>query len=75
MSTQEETPVLTRAEIEARRGIVRDEQGRIVRSQEWIQERITHLETKKADLANRLQNIDEELALRQQELEGEEGKE
>lgn len=62
----------TRAEIEAQRGIVRDEQGRIVRSKEWIQERIAHLEAKKADLANRLQNIDEELMLRQQELEGEE---
>lgn len=65
----------TRAEIEAQRGIVRDEQGRIVRSKEWLQERIAHLEAKKADLANRLQNIDEELALRQQELEGEEGEE
>jgi hypothetical protein len=75
MSTQEDTKELTRAEIEAQRGIVRDEQGRIIRSKEWVQERIVHLETKKADLANRIQNIDKELALRQQELEGEEGKE
>ena len=62
----------TRAEIEAQRGIVRDEQGRIIRSKEWIQERIAHLEAKKADLVNRIQNIDEELTLRHQELEGEE---
>lgn len=67
----------TREEIEARRGIVRDEQGRIIRSPEWIAERITHLKSKRADLENRIKNIDEELELRTQQLEveGVEGEE
>lgn len=59
-----------RAEIEARRGIVRDEQGRIIRSKEWLKERITSLEAKKEDLKSRIKNIDAELKQRAAELKG-----
>jgi hypothetical protein len=62
----------TRAEIEARRGIKRDEQGRIIRSKEWNQERIAYLETKKADLKNRIKNIDAEIKYRSLEAKDQE---
>jgi hypothetical protein len=58
----------TRAEIEARRGIVRDEQGRIIRSPQWIKERIKFLEAKEEDLKNRLKNIRAEIKYRALEL-------
>jgi chaperonin cofactor prefoldin len=59
----------TRAEIEARRGIVRDEQGRIIRSKEWIEQRIEMLKAKEADLQNRIKNIKAEIKQRKAELE------
>lgn len=58
----------TRAEIEARRRIVRDEQGRIIRSKEWLQERVEWLEAKKVDYKNRIKNADAEIRQRQAEL-------
>jgi hypothetical protein len=60
---------MTRQDIEARRGIVRDEQGRIIRSKEWLAERIEWLDTKKADLKLRIKNIDAELKERSAEKE------
>lgn len=53
-----------RAEIEARRGIVRDENGKIIRSKEWVKERIATLKAKRKDLENRIVNIDAEIAER-----------
>lgn len=50
-----------RAEIEARRGIVRDEKGRIVRSKSWKKERIVFLEAKVADSKNRIKNAEAEI--------------
>lgn len=50
-----------RAEIEARRGIVRDGNGKIMLSKDQKKKRIVHLEAKKADLANRVKNINAEL--------------
>jgi hypothetical protein len=58
----------TRAEIEAKRGIVRDEQGRIIRSKEWIAERIEMLKAKEADLQTRIKNIKAEIKYRTLEL-------
>lgn len=60
---------MTRAEIEARRGIVRDEQGRIIRSKEWLEKRIEHLQAKDADYAQRRKNIKVEIASRTKQLE------
>lgn len=45
-----------RAEIEAKRGIVRDENGQIVLSKEQKEERIANLKNKIADFANRTKN-------------------
>lgn len=50
-----------RAEIEARRGITRDADGHIVRSNAWRKNRINELESKKEDLKNRVKNIDAEI--------------
>jgi len=58
----------TREEIEAKRGIVRDEQGRIIRSTEWIKERVQFLKTKKEDISKRLKNIEAEIKYRELEL-------
>ncbi len=58
----------TRAEIEAKRGIVRDEQGRIIRSKAWLEERIALLETKEEDVQRRLKNIRAEIKYRTLEL-------
>ena len=58
----------TRAEIEAKRGITRDEQGQIVRSDEWVKERIKALKTKEEDLQNRIKNIKAEIEYRTLEL-------
>ena len=57
-----------RAQIEARRGIVRDEQGRITRSKEWLQERIARLQEKVADYETRSENAKVEIAERKKEL-------
>lgn len=59
---------MTRSEIEARRGIVRDEEGRIVRSKAWVKERIEYLAAKRADCVTRIENIDAEIAMREVEL-------
>ena len=49
--------VYKRSDIEAKRGLVRDEQGRIVRSEEWKAQRIDALLAKRSDLLNRLENV------------------
>lgn len=59
---------MTREEIEARRGIVRDEQGRIIRPKEWLKERVKHLEAKLADLEQRTENVKVEITERKAEL-------
>ena len=61
-------PTNARAEIESRRGIVRDEQGRIIRSPEWIRERIKLLKLKDEDLQRRLKNVRDEIKYRTLEL-------
>lgn len=58
----------TRAEIEARRGIKRDENGHILRSKEWLKERIAFLKTRLDDLENRKKNVKAEIKQREQEL-------
>jgi hypothetical protein len=58
----------TREEIEARRGIVRDEDGRIIRSKEWLKERIEFLKQKKEDFNTRMENVDVEIEERKAEL-------
>ena len=50
-----------RAEIESRRGIVRDEEGKIVRSPAWRKERIAHLEAKIEDFKTRTKNAQNEI--------------
>jgi hypothetical protein len=56
------TPVdPNRAEIEARRGIVRDDEGRIVRTKAWKKDRIEHLKDKIEDYAVRTKNAKTEL--------------
>jgi hypothetical protein len=50
-----------RAEIEGKRGIVRDESGAIIRSPEWKKARKALLLQKKNDCQIRLRNIDAEL--------------
>jgi len=63
-----------RAEIEAKRGIIRDEAGRIIRSKEWLKARIKQLEAKKEEYKNRTKNIDAEIKQRTNELNGKEKK-
>lgn len=46
----------------------RDAEGRIIRSKEWVEARIKHLETKKSDLATRLTNIETEISERTEQL-------
>jgi hypothetical protein len=62
----------TREEVEAKRGIVRDEQGRIIRSKEWLVERIEMLKVKEADLQARIKNIKAEIKYRTLELKDQE---
>ena len=57
-----------RAEIEAERGIVRDEDGRILRSKEWLEARIEFLENKCEDFDRRKENAMVEIAQRKAEL-------
>ncbi len=57
-----------RAEIEARRGIVRDESGAIVRSKAWKKERIVFLEKKIEDFASRTKNAKAEIKQLESEL-------
>ena len=49
-----------RAEIEARRGIVRKD-GKIVRDSKWKKARVTHLEKKIDDFAQRTKNAKAEI--------------
>lgn len=55
------TPENMRAGIEAKRGIVRDGEGRIVRSKAWLKARIETLETKLVDAKLREKNIKAEI--------------
>lgn len=50
-----------RAEIEARRGIVRNDSGEIIRSKNWKKERILILNRKIEDFALRTKNAKAEL--------------
>lgn len=59
---------MSRAEKEEKRGIVRDESGRIVRSKEWVENRIAMLKSKRKDCEQRIANIDSEIAERKKEL-------
>lgn len=63
-----------RAAIERKRGIVRDSSGHIVRSKEWLKERIAFLKAKKtalkAEFDIRMRNIDQEVAQRIAEQKG-----
>lgn len=65
MSTKKDVVALPtnpqRAEIEARRGIVRDSEGRIIRSKAWKKERIVHLTAKLEDFATRTKNAKAEI--------------
>lgn len=58
----------TRAEIEAERGIIRDEGGRIIRSKAWLKERIKFLNERLDDLDNRKKNVKVEIKQREEEL-------
>jgi hypothetical protein len=60
----------TRAEIEAQRGIVRDDDGRILRTKEWLEQRVAYLKERDADLDRRKKNIKVEIAQRTKELSG-----
>jgi len=58
----------TRAEVEARRGIKRDENGRILRSKQWIKDRIVRLEGKIGDFKRRTKNASQEIKERKKQL-------
>lgn len=64
---------MSRAEIEARRGIVRDDSGRIIRSKKWLKERFKYLAAKRKDCERRIINIDAEIAQRESQLKGANG--
>jgi hypothetical protein len=51
----------TRAEVEAKRGIVRDENGKIIRSKAWIKDKIDRLKLKKDDLDVRKDKVVEQI--------------
>jgi hypothetical protein len=57
----------TRAEIEALRGITRVD-GKIVRSKDWLENRIKLLNLKIKDFDNRVKNAKEEIKQRTKEL-------
>lgn len=58
-----------RAEIEAQRGITRDEDGKIVRTPAWRKERIAHLEAKIEDFKTRTKNAQAEIKEHKKALE------
>jgi hypothetical protein len=63
------TPVdPNRAEVEARRGITRDAQGQIVRTNKWKKERIATLKNKIEDFATRTKNAKAEIKALEAEL-------
>ena len=49
-----------RAKLEAKRGIVRDAEGKIIRDKKWRKERVAHLDQKLADYKQRVKNIEAE---------------
>lgn len=57
-----------RAQIEAGRGIVRDEKGKIVRSEEWKVARIAYLQEKIETFAQRVKNAKAEVKALEKEL-------
>lgn len=59
---------MERAKIEAERGIVRDEQGKIIRSKEWKKERIAYLESKLEDYKTRTKNAKAEIKALEESL-------
>lgn len=56
------------------RGIEWNEAGEIVRSKEWMEERVVFLQTKRADSLKRVENIDADIAVLQEKLSGENNK-
>jgi len=59
---------MDRKVVEARRGIERDENGHIVRSKEWLEQRVEWLTAKVADYENRIKNAKVEIKEREAEL-------
>ena len=59
---------MKREQVEEKRGIVRDEAGRIVRSKDWIKDRINALKVKRDDMEQRIKNINLEIEARTSEL-------
>lgn len=57
-----------RAEIEAKRGIVRDSEGKILRSKEWRENRIAYLKGKIEDFSARVKNAKAEIKAHEKEL-------
>jgi predicted RNase H-like nuclease (RuvC/YqgF family) len=57
-----------RPEFEARRGIERDPQGRIIRSKEWKRNRISFLNDRIADYETRIKNAKAEIKTLEKEL-------
>lgn len=57
-----------RAKIEAERGIFRDNEGKIIRSKEWIIKRIQHLEFKIGEFEKRITNAKQEIKDRKEQL-------
>lgn len=57
-----------RAEIEAKRGIIRDTDGKIVRTPAWRKERIAHLEAKIEDFKTRTKNAQNEIKEQKKDL-------
>lgn len=63
------SPAQARAAVEALRGIMRDADGHIVRSKEWLENRIAYLEGRQEDLENRAKNVVIEIKERKEQLE------
>ena len=57
-----------RAEIEAKRGIVRDAEGRIIRSKKWKKDRVKFLKDRLEDIDNRRNNILAEIEKHESDL-------
>lgn len=53
------------------RGIEWNDEGEIVRSNEWMEERVAFLQAKRADSLKRVENIDADIAVLQEKLSGE----
>lgn len=57
-----------RAKIEAERGIVRDAEGRIIRSKKWKKDRVKFLKDRLEDIDNRRNNILAEIEKHESDL-------